>query len=121
MRIALGQLNSTVGDLIGNAQRMIEAARAATARGAEVIVFPELSLAGYPPRDLVEKESFLSRTAEQLARLAAGTANLSTAIACGYVGKAEGNSAKQATNSAALIESGRIVFLWHKILPATCA
>jgi NAD+ synthase/NAD+ synthase (glutamine-hydrolysing) len=119
MRIALGQINSTVGDLNGNAQRMIEIARQATEQGADVVVFPELSLTGYPPRDLVEKESFLSRTAGQLERLAAETANLSTAIVCGYVGKAQGNTAKQATNSAALIEGGRVVFRQHKMLLPT--
>src|SRR5688572_26228338 len=108
MRIALGQLNSTVGDLIGNAQRMIEAARAATARGAEVIVFPELSLTGYPPRDLVEKESFLDRTAEQLERMTLETSDLNAAIVCGYVGKAEGWTGKRATNSAAIIERGQV-------------
>ena len=59
MRIALAQLNPTVGDLAGNVDRMTRAARDAAARGAEVVVFPELSLTGYPPRDLVEKPAFL--------------------------------------------------------------
>ena len=62
MRIALGQINTTVGDLPGNADRMIRDGREAVARGAEVVVFPELSLTGYPPRDFVEKDSFLDRT-----------------------------------------------------------
>jgi hypothetical protein len=59
MRIALAQLNPTVGDLTGNVDRMTRAARDAAARGAEAVVFPELSITGYPPRDLVEKPSFL--------------------------------------------------------------
>ena len=62
MRIALGQLNTTVGDLPGNADRMIATAREAVARGAE-LVLSGLSLNGYPPRDLVEKESFLDQQA----------------------------------------------------------
>jgi NAD+ synthase (glutamine-hydrolysing) len=119
MRIALGQINSTVGDLCGNAQRMIDTAHAATKRGAEVVIFPELSLTGYPPRDLVEKESFLDRTAEQLDRLAAETSNLDAAIVCGYVGKAAGWTGKRASNSAALIERGQIVFRQDKMLLPT--
>ena len=62
MRIALAQINPTVGDLAGNVDRMTRAARDAAARGAEVVVFPELSLTGYPPRDLVEKPSFIERS-----------------------------------------------------------
>ena len=50
MRIALGQINTTVGDLPGNADRMIRTGREAVKRGAEVVVFPELSLTGYPPQ-----------------------------------------------------------------------
>jgi NAD+ synthase (glutamine-hydrolysing) len=119
MRIALGQINSTVGDLSANAQRMIEAAREATRRGAQVVVFPELSLTGYPPRDLVEKESFLDRTAEQLSRLASDTSTLNASIVCGYVGKAAARTGKRASNSAALIERGQIVFRQHKMLLPT--
>src|SRR3954466_2967744 len=104
MRIALGQLNTTVGDLRGNADRMIRTSREAVERGAEVIVFPELSLTGYPPRDLVEKASFLDRGQEELNRLAAETDALDAAIVCGYVGRAESETGKKVTNSAAVIE-----------------
>jgi len=62
MKIALGQINPTVGDLAGNVDLMLRFARDAAGRGATLIVFPELSLCGYPPRDLVEKESFLERS-----------------------------------------------------------
>jgi len=119
MRIALGQINSTVGDLRGNVDRMVSVSREALSRGAEVIVFPELSLTGYPPRDLVEKDSFLERTQEELARLTAETANLDAVIICGYVGRAEGDTGKRATNSAALIERGSVIFRQHKMLLPT--
>lgn len=59
MRSALAQINSTVGDLAGNAARITDFARRAAAGGAELVVFPELALTGYPPRDLLEKQSFL--------------------------------------------------------------
>jgi NAD+ synthase (glutamine-hydrolysing) len=119
MRIALGQINGTVGDLTGNARRMIEAAHAAAERAADLVVFPELSLTGYPPRDLVEKQSFLDRTARQLDRLAAETAPLNIAIVCGYVGKAAASTGKPASNSAALIKGGEVVFRQHKMLLPT--
>ena len=119
MRIALGQINTTVGDLRGNADRMIRAAREAVARGAEVVVFPELSLTGYPPRDLVEKDSFLERTQQELERLTAETADLDAVIVAGYVGRADSDTGKKATNSAALIERGSVIFRQNKMLLPT--
>ncbi len=86
MRIALAQLNPTVGDLAGNVDRMTRASRDAAARGAEVVVFPELSLTGYPPRDLVEKPAFLESCERELERLARETADLGLSVICGYVG-----------------------------------
>ena len=119
MKIALGQINSTVGDLSGNAALMISFARRACDRGADVVVFPELSLTGYPPRDLVEKPSFLERTAEQLACFTQETAALPLRIVCGYVGQTADSTGKRATNSAAIIEGGRIVFQQDKMLLPT--
>jgi NAD+ synthase (glutamine-hydrolysing) len=119
MRIALGQINSTVGDLSGNAGRMISVARTVAGQGANVVVFPELSLTGYPPRDLVEKQSFLDQTQRQLERLAAETAELEISIVCGYVGRTESATRKRATNKAAVIERGRIVFRQQKMLLPT--
>ena len=55
MKIALAQIDTTVGDLPGNVDLMVRSARDAAASGAGVVVFPELSVTGYPPRDLVEK------------------------------------------------------------------
>jgi len=119
MRIALGQINTTVGDLSGNANRMLNAARQAAECGAELIAFPELSLTGYPPRDLVEKEIFLDRTLEELHRLAEETANLDLSIVCGYVARSEGKAGKSVINSAALLEHGEIVFRQDKMLLPT--
>ena len=119
MRVALAQINPTVGDFSGNLDRMTRAAREASARGAEVVVFPELALTGYPPRDLVEKPSFLERSEHELERFAQGIAELNLTTICGYVGRSEAKIGKRALNSAAVIEHGRVVFRQSKMLLPT--
>ncbi len=119
MLIALAQINTTVGDLEGNTDLMVRYARDAAARGARLVVFPELSLNGYPPRDLIEKASFIERTEVQIERLAAETADLPLALISGYVGRAGETAGKPATNSAAVIENGRILFRQSKVLLPT--
>src|SRR5258707_10133027 len=119
MKIALGQINTTVGDLSGNVNLMVAAARRASALGADLIAFPELSITGYPPRDLVEKESFLERSECELQRLARETANQPIALICGYVGKSPDGAGKRATNSAAILQRGQVVFRQVKTLLPT--
>ena len=70
MKIALAQINTTVGDFPGNVERILRSARAAKERGADLVVFPELALCGYPPRDLVERPDFIRRSEEEMSRLA---------------------------------------------------
>jgi len=119
MRIALGQIDTTVGDLAGNVDRMVRFTKDAAGRGAELIVFPELSVTGYPPRDLLEKDAFIERNLLELERLAARTASLDIAIISGYAARANGVPGKQITNSAAIIEQGRVVFRQDKMLLPT--
>jgi len=119
MKIALGQINTTVGDLAGNVDCMVRAAAEAAGRGAELVVFPELSITGYPPRDLVEKPSFLDHSEEQLQRLAQKTAGLNLGVICGYVGRSGSAAGKCATNSAALLRGGSVVFRQTKMLLPT--
>ena len=120
MRIALGQINPTVGDFSGNVALMIRYARQAAERGAEIVVFPELSVTGYPPRDLVEKPSFIDRSEAAVEELANATADLPLSVVTGYVGHAAGRSgglsAKPATNSAAVLQGGRVVLRQSKML-----
>src|ERR1700692_3192277 len=70
MRVAIAQLNQGIGDLSGNAARILEAAAEARRGGAQLLITPELSLCGYPPEDLLLRPAFLSSCADQLARLA---------------------------------------------------
>jgi NAD+ synthase/NAD+ synthase (glutamine-hydrolysing) len=119
MRIALGQINSTVGDLAGNVALCVRFAREAAARGAELIVFPELSITGYPPRDLVEKRSFVQHSEAALRQLAERTRDLPLSVIAGYVGQSSVPTGKQATNSAAVLRGGEIVLRQNKILLPT--
>src|ERR1035438_9143514 len=116
MLIALGQINPTVGDLAGNVAKMSGFAHKASIKGAHLIVFPELSITGYPPRDLVEKPSFLLRSEQALQQLAAETARIPTAILAGYVGRSHLSTGKCATNSIAVIRRGEVIFRQTKAL-----
>ena len=116
MRIALAQTNTTVGDLDGNAQRIRSFARRAAESGADVVAFPELTLTGYPPRDLLEKQNFLDQTEQHLERLASDTAHLKIAIICGTVTRTGSSSGNPIYNSAAVLERGKIVFRQNKML-----
>ena len=119
MKIALAQTNSTVGDLCGNAKRMLEFARRAADSGASVVVFPELSLTGYPPRDLLEKQSFLDRTEQHLTDLATESASLNLAMVVGTVTRTGSATGHPIYNSAAVLKDGRVTFRQHKMLLPT--
>ena len=114
MKIALGQINSTVGDFSGNAAKIIEYARRAQASGAGLILFPELSICGYPPRDLVERSTFVARNRQTAEHIAAETKGI--AVICGMVTPAESQTGKSVMNSAALLMDGKIAFLQSKML-----
>jgi NAD+ synthase (glutamine-hydrolysing) len=116
MKIALAQFNPTVGDFDGNSARILELACQAKAGGAEIAVFSELCLCGYPPQDLIERPAFIQRNRDSLARLAAQIA-LPSII--GYVGKAQDETGKRVANSAALIGHGKILFEQQKMLLPT--
>ena len=117
MKIALGQINPTVGDFSGNAATHIEFARRAQASGAGLILFPELSVCGYPPRDLVERPSFVARNRETAEQIAAATSGIS--VICGLVTPAESETGKSVMNSAALLQDGKIAFVQSKMLLPT--
>jgi NAD+ synthase (glutamine-hydrolysing) len=117
VKIALGQINPTVGDFSGNAAKIIQFAQQAKTAGAGLILFPELSVCGYPPRDLVERPSFVERNRTTAERIAGETQGI--AVICGLVTPAEDGSGKTVRNSAALLRDGRIEFIQSKMLLPT--
>ena len=117
MKVALGQINPTVGDFSGNSGKIIEFSRRARVAGAGLILFPELSVCGYPPRDLVERPSFVARNRETVERIAAEVPEI--AIICGLVTPAHSETGKSVMNSAALLREGKIDFLQSKMLLPT--
>jgi len=117
VKIALGQINPTVGDFSGNAQKIIDFSRRAKDADAGLILFPELSVCGYPPRDLVERPSFVAKNRETVDRIAAETIGI--AVICGLVTPAEAETGKSVMNSAALLRDGRLAFLQSKMLLPT--
>jgi NAD+ synthase (glutamine-hydrolysing) len=117
VKIALGQINPTVGDFSGNAAKIIHFALQARNAGAGLILFPELAVSGYPPRDLVERPSFVAHCHATVEKIAADT--LGIAVICGTVTSADADSGKKVMNSAALLREGRIDFIQSKMLLPT--
>src|SRR5438477_7010610 len=117
MKIALGQINPTVGDFSGNAAKIIDFSQRARAAGAGLILFPELSVCGYPPRDLVERPTFVAKNRESVERIAAESKGI--AVICGLVTPADAETGKSVMNSAALLQDGKQIFLQSKMLLPT--
>ncbi|HEY0264880.1 MAG TPA: NAD+ synthase [Granulicella sp.] len=116
MKIALAQINPTVGDFTGNTAKILETARRAVAQGAQLVVFPELSVCGYPPADLLEKQAFLDRAQQAVEEIAAWTAGTPAAVLCGTALPAKGIDAKKVKNVAVLLHGGRVEFVQQKML-----
>ncbi|MEY2776922.1 MAG: glutamine-dependent synthetase [Pseudomonadota bacterium] len=113
LKIVAAQINACVGDLAGNAQKILAAAREAHAAGAHLLVTPELSLTGYPPEDLLLRPSFLRRSREVLTTLAEELGTLQgLSVLVGHPGQLDEG---QISNAASLIQSGRVVARYGKL------
>ena len=117
MKIALGQINPTVGDFTGNSKKIVEYAQRARESGAGLILFPEMSVCGYPARDWVEKPSFVERSRKAVESIAQQTRGI--AVICGFPTRAEVETGKSVMNSAALLRNGKIEFVQSKMLLPT--
>jgi NAD+ synthetase len=116
VKIALAQINPTVGDFTGNLSKIVDASRRAAAAGARIAVFPELVICGYPPADLLEKPSFLARAVRAVEELRLATAGLSAAVLVGVALPAPEGSGKRAVNAAVLLDKGEVLLEQHKML-----
>ncbi|MGB6742484.1 MAG: NAD+ synthase [Terracidiphilus sp.] len=116
MKIALAQIDPTVGDFTGNLEKIIAASGRAAALGARLAVFSELAICGYPPADFLEKPSFLARCREAVDELAEATRGLPTALLAGAALPSAGESGKPAVNAAVLLDKGQLLLEQHKRL-----
>ncbi|MDD2804293.1 MAG: NAD+ synthase [Elusimicrobiales bacterium] len=117
MKIAIAQINPVVGDIDGNLKLIEDFARRAEAAGADLAVFPELALTGYPPLDLLEKNNFIDANLKALKELAA--LKLKTALAVGYVDRNPARKGKPLHNAIALIDGGKVAARRFKSLLPT--
>ncbi len=114
MKIALAQINATIGDFKGNARKILERIRWAEDSGAKLIVFPELSVCGYPPRDLLEKPSFVGRNQESVEEIASHTRGVAAVV--GYVSINTTERGRSLFNSAGILHDGAVRFVQNKTL-----
>jgi NAD+ synthase (glutamine-hydrolysing) len=122
VRIALGQINPTIGDFDGNRRLVWDAALEAERRGADLAIFPELALSGYPPKDLLERPAFLDAARASLDAVAAelGTRGARVGVLVGFPERLPPSTeGRGVANSAALIEGGRVVYVTRKSLLPT--
>jgi NAD+ synthase (glutamine-hydrolysing) len=109
-RVAIAQVNCTVGDLKGNCMRMIKFIERASELGVDIITFPELAITGYPPEDLLLKPKFIEDNLEALRELAKAVHD--TVAIVGFVDRIDGDI----YNGASIIYSGKIKGIYHKAL-----
>ena len=108
LRLALAQINCTVGDLSGNRDRIIRYMEDAKKAGADIVSFPELAITGYPPEDLLFKPSFIEDNIKALAEVTAASKGIAAVV--GFVDKKD-----DIYNSAAFISDGKLVGIYHKM------
>ncbi|MEN6310359.1 MAG: NAD+ synthase [Acidobacteriota bacterium] len=120
MKITLAQLNPTVGDIAGNQAKIVRALAAAAAEGSDLVVFPELFLTGYPPKDLLERPWFIDRVVAAVGEIArASEAHPATGLIFGAPLPARHDVGKPLSNSAVFVHAGRVLLEQSKSLLPT--
>lgn len=117
MKVALAQINTTVGDLAGNEVKILAAYQRGVEAGVEMVMFPELTTVGYPPRDLLLKRSFIAANLAVLERLAAASGK--TGMLVGFVAENKKRPGREITNNVALLQDGKIKAVRTKMLLPT--
>jgi NAD+ synthase (glutamine-hydrolysing) len=117
LKVALAQINTTIGDFAGNEAKLLAAYQRGINAGVEIVVCPELAITGYPPRDLVLKQRFVAQNLEVLNRLAAATGKV--ALLVGYVGQNHLRPGREVENCVALLQAGKIAATRAKTLLPT--
>ena len=117
MKIAAAQINPTVGDIAGNSNKILTYIGRAKELGAQLVVFPELCLTGYPPRDLLERPAFIEENINALSEMAKKVKDISALV--GFVEKNLAPEGKPLYNAAALLEGGEIAYISFKSLLPT--
>ncbi len=117
MRIAIAQLNLTVGDIAANERLILSAYQRGVEAGAELVVCPELSVTGYPPRDLLLRPAFVRASREAIQRLAAATGEVGLLV--GFVDENPVRPGRPVFNAAALLQRGAVLAVRHKTLLPT--
>ncbi len=107
-RLAMAQMNATVGDLDGNSERIVAAIRDARDLGADLVAFPELALPGYPPEDLLLKPQFIRENSDQLLQIAAECQGIAAIV--GFI-----DADADIYNAAAVIYDGKVVGIYRKM------
>ncbi|MBL0715126.1 MAG: NAD+ synthase [Desulfosarcina sp.] len=116
MKIALAQINPTVGDFSGNAAKMVTFAARARGAGCDLVVFPELATCGYPPCDLLERPAFIDANLDCLNYLVDTIRDIG--VVAGYVDRNPGRAGKRLSNALALFDGGKILFrAFKRLLP----
>jgi NAD+ synthase (glutamine-hydrolysing) len=115
MNIAIAQTNPIIGDFIGNIQKMVALARKAESSGCSLIIFPELAICGYPPQDLLERNSFLADHDQALLDLTRQITDIG--VICGAITRHTGPVGKPLHNSAILLENGQWQAIHKRLLP----
>ncbi len=119
MKIALAQINTTVGAFVANAAKVRQYAIRAASQGAKLVVFPELTLTGYPPLDLLDRPAFVARNLSALDDLVCFSATIDAALLVGFVAENPDDFGKPLYNAVALLEGGELRAIRYKTLLPT--
>ncbi len=117
MLIALAQINPTVGDIDGNVEKILSAIDVARSKSANMVLFPELSVPGYPPRDLLLRKNFVQRNVAAIERIASASKDIISVV--GFASPNTDSAGKELYNAAAVCQDGKVLSTYRKRLLPT--